>query len=95
MADACAAGRCCGTRPTDNTPARSPPLSIAEVSVLVGATAAEVEQFETTGEGSVVLLIAMSQTLSSGGEEATTMTIPRSHSLDDVVAYELRRRNTR
>lgn len=66
-------------------------LSVAEVAQQTGLAGKDIERFEETGEGTIELLLALSEFLSSGEDVGRLFQTPKFTSLDQVTAFETRR----
>lgn len=63
-------------------------LSVSEVAARAEVEEDEIARFERTGEGTVALLLALANEISSGGELDRILNLPQFSSIDEVVAWE-------
>ena len=69
-------------------------MTVVELARRSGVTVDEIEAFERGDGGSVTTLVALHRTLSGEIALDQLFSTPRFETIDDVVAYEARRRGT-
>jgi transcriptional regulator with XRE-family HTH domain len=68
-------------------------ISVDDLASRLNIDKEAIINFEENGEGSVSLLLMLVRELSSGDEISHLLTTPRFATLDEVVAYEQRRKS--